>query len=182
MALYAVQQNFHLTIPCLSLYFGTILTIFAKSKYYFDVDKSSITLQHSRNKELCLFSPSSLNKYRLHIFVVRNLIHVACKVFSCFYLPKFDFLLFFPIERNLSATFNWYKLNELFLLFFFMFEKFVSLELGSDVKQKSYYDSAHICPIRGRKFNSRTFWKFFYFVICMISRHWFQTKLLRNKA
>ena len=47
---------------------------------------------------------------------------------------------------------------------------------------KSCYDSAHICPIRGRNLNPRTLGKCFYFVICMISPHGFQTKLLPNKA
>ena len=31
--------------------FGTIFTIFAKSQYYFYVDKSAIILKYSRNKE-----------------------------------------------------------------------------------------------------------------------------------
>ena len=32
-------------------------------------------------------------------------------------------------------------------------------------------------PYKDRNFNPRTLGKCFYFVICMISRHWFQTKL-----
>ena len=48
-------KNCHLTLLCLQHYFGTILTIFAKLKYYFDFDKLAITHQPSRKKELCPF-------------------------------------------------------------------------------------------------------------------------------
>ena len=44
-----------LTLSCLQHHFGTTLTIFAKFKYYFDFDKFAITLQPSRNEELCPF-------------------------------------------------------------------------------------------------------------------------------
>ena len=37
-------------------------------------------------------------------------------------------------------------------------------------------------PYKGRNFNPRTLGKRFYFVICLISRHWFQTKLLPYNA
>ena len=57
-----------------------------------------------------------------------------------------------------------------------------SFDCNNKNSKKSCYDSAHICPIRGRNFNPRTLGKCFYFVICMISRHGFQTKLLPNKA
>ena len=50
------SKNCNLAILCLSHHFGTILTIFAKSKYYFDFDKSAITLQPSENEALCHFS------------------------------------------------------------------------------------------------------------------------------
>ena len=42
--------------------FGAILTIFAKFKDYFDFDKSAITLQPSRNAEVCHF-PILIEKY-----------------------------------------------------------------------------------------------------------------------
>ena len=48
-------KNCHLTLLCLQHHFGTILTKFAKFKYYFDFDKLAITLQPSRNEELCPF-------------------------------------------------------------------------------------------------------------------------------
>ena len=56
------SKNCHLTNLCLSHHFGTILTIFAKSKNYVVVDKWAITIQHSRNKELCHF-PIFIEKY-----------------------------------------------------------------------------------------------------------------------
>ena len=37
-------------------------------------------------------------------------------------------------------------------------------------------------PYEGRNFNPRTLGKRFYFVICLMSRHWFQTKLLPYNA
>ena len=44
-------KNCHLTLYA----FNTILTIFAKFKYYFDFDKSAISLQCSKDEELCHF-------------------------------------------------------------------------------------------------------------------------------
>ena len=35
-------------------------------------------------------------------------------------------------------------------------------------------------PHKGETFNTQTFGKMYLFVICMISRHWFQTKLYPN--
>ena len=55
-------KNCHLTLLCLQHHFGTILTIFAKFKYYFDFDKLEITLQPSRNEELSPF-PILIEKY-----------------------------------------------------------------------------------------------------------------------
>ena len=55
-------KNCHLTLLCLQHDFGTILTIFAKFKYYFDFNKLAITLQPSRNEELCPF-PILIEKY-----------------------------------------------------------------------------------------------------------------------
>ena len=49
------SKNYHLKFLRLSHYFGTHLTIFSKSLYYCDFDKSGITLQPSRNAELCFF-------------------------------------------------------------------------------------------------------------------------------
>ena len=70
------SKNCHLTILCLSQHFGTILTIFAKSKYHFDFDNSAIRLQSSINEELCHF-PFSLNNFAcLSFFFVRTRIEV----------------------------------------------------------------------------------------------------------
>ena len=60
-------KNCHLTLLCLQHHFGTtfcILTIFAKFNHYFDFDKLAITLQPSKNEELCPF-PILIEKYRV---------------------------------------------------------------------------------------------------------------------
>ena len=83
------NKNCHLTLLCLQHHFGTILTIFAKFKCYFDFDKLAITIKPSRNEELCPF-PILGEKYRvfqllwceksqstwrpLHVFPYQNLI------------------------------------------------------------------------------------------------------------
>ena len=82
-------KNCHLTHSYLQHNFGTILTIFAKFKYHFDVDQLAITLQPSWNKELCPF-PILIEKCRVlqllwceksqsswryfHVFPYQNLI------------------------------------------------------------------------------------------------------------
>ena len=43
---------------------------------------------------------------------------------------------------------------------------------------KICYDNPGNVPNKGRNFNTQKFVKMYLFVICMISRHWFQTKLL----
>ena len=44
--------------------------------------------------------------------------------------------------------------------------------------QKICYDNPGNVPKKGINFNTQTFRKMYLFVICMISRHWFQAKLL----
>ena len=82
-----------------------ILTIFAKLKYYLDLNKLAITLQPSGNEELYHFS-ILIEKYRM-------------KVFSCFSVPKFDLLLIYLIERSASATYNIWQANWVVLADFF---------------------------------------------------------------
>ena len=43
---------------------------------------------------------------------------------------------------------------------------------------KICYDNQGNVPNKGRHFNTQKFGEMYLFVICMISRHWFQTKLL----
>ena len=43
---------------------------------------------------------------------------------------------------------------------------------------KICYDNPRNVPNKGRNFNTQKFGKMYIFVICMISRHWFQTTLL----
>ena len=57
-------KNCHQTLLCLQQHLGTILTTFVKLKYYFDFDQKAITLQPSRNEELCLF-PILIENYRV---------------------------------------------------------------------------------------------------------------------
>ena len=72
-----------LTITRLSRYFGTHLTIFAKSYYYFDVDKSAITLQPSKSEELFHF-PILIEKYRVPQLPFLREISQQLKVFTFF--------------------------------------------------------------------------------------------------
>ena len=51
-------------------------------------------------------------------------------------------------------------------------------DFHSKTLQKICYDNIGKVPNKGRNFNTQTFRKMYLFVICMISRHWFQTKLL----
>ena len=44
--------------------------------------------------------------------------------------------------------------------------------------EKICYDNPGNMPYKGRNFNTQTFGKMYLFVICMINRHRFQTKLL----
>ena len=50
--------------------------------------------------------------------------------------------------------------------------------LKYDITEKDLYDNPGNVPNKGTNFNTQKFWKMYLFVICMISRHWFQTKLL----
>ena len=53
---------------CIQHHFGTTLTIFTKFKYELDFNNFAITLQPSRNKELCPF-PILIEKYRVLQFL-----------------------------------------------------------------------------------------------------------------
>ena len=57
-------KNCHLTLLCLQHHFGTVLTMFAMVKYYFDFDKLAITRRPSMNEELCPV-PILIEKYRV---------------------------------------------------------------------------------------------------------------------
>ena len=48
----------------------------------------------------------------------------------------------------------------------------------SAILQKISYDNPGNVPNKGRNFNTQKFGKMYLFIIRMISRHWFQTKLL----
>ena len=86
-------KDCHLILLCLPHHFGTLLTIFAKLKYYFDFDKAAISLQPSRNDEVCHF-PILIEKYRF--FLVRN--HKAVEGLSFF--PYKNLICYFPIWWN----------------------------------------------------------------------------------
>ena len=94
-------QNCHLTVKCLWHNFGTILTIFTKPKYYFDVYEFYFQIINN-----CATFPSPLDNIAyLSIFDVRNII--AVEVLFMFSVPKFYlFFFFFRIERRASVTYN----------------------------------------------------------------------------
>ena len=82
--------------------FCTILTIFAKFKYEIDFDKLAITLQPSRNEELCPF-PILIEKYRVLQLLWYEKYQSSWRSFYVS-LPKFDLFLFYLMERTASAT------------------------------------------------------------------------------
>ena len=94
--MYAVLQKLSSNnLNCLQYHFGTILTIFSKFKYYFDFDKSAITLQPSKNKEACPI-PSSLKSIAyFSFFGVRNL--KAVEGFSIFFRTNIFIVCYFSI-------------------------------------------------------------------------------------
>ena len=59
----------------------------------------------------------------------------------------------------------------------FTINSYIDFDLMASSKELLRY--WRYMPYKGRHFNPRTYGKCFYFVICMISRHWFQTKLLQ---
>ena len=97
-------KNCHLTLLCLQHNFETILTIFAKFKYFFDFDKLAITLQPSRNEEFCPF-PILIEKYRVLQLLWREKSQSSWMSLHVF-LPIFELLLFYLMERRSSATPN----------------------------------------------------------------------------
>ena len=96
------SKKYHLTIVCLAAHFGTILTICFK--YYFDVDKSSIKLQPSRNEELCRFPIPIENRVPDSCFGVRYLI-VEDGIFM-FFRTRFDILLFSDWNKCISNLYT----------------------------------------------------------------------------
>ena len=93
MVLYAVQQKLSSKMFCLSRHFGTIMTIFAKSKYYLnfeDTGKSEIAFQLSKMKNCVTFLSSLKIIAYLRFFYVRNLI-------------TDDVLFMFLMERSAST-------------------------------------------------------------------------------
>ena len=97
-------KNGHLTLVCLQHHFSTILTIFAKYKDYFDFDKLSITLQPSRNEELCPF-PILIENYCVLQRLWCEKSQSSWRYFHVF-PTKIWFFLFYLMERRASATYN----------------------------------------------------------------------------
>ena len=69
-----------------------------------------------------------------------------------------------------------------FKLFPLLYADYTSLVSESANGMQRMLKDWPFMPYKGRNFNPRTLGKCFYFVICMISRHWFQTKLLPHIA
>ena len=111
-------KNCHLIILCLQHHFGTILTIFAKCKYYFDFDKLAMTLQPSRNEELCPF-PILIEKYRVLQLLWCEKSQSSWRYFHVFPYQNLIFFLFYPIERRASATYNISQANWVAFVWYF---------------------------------------------------------------
>ena len=82
------------------------LTIFAKFKYDFDFDKLAKTLEPSRNDELCHFPSILIEKFNLLQLLWCEKSQSSLRVFFIFFVLKFDLLLIYLTERNVSATYN----------------------------------------------------------------------------
>ena len=86
---------------CLQYHFDNTLKILRSLS--FDFDKLAITLQPSRNEELC-YSPILNEKIAyLSVFGVRNLRAVE-GLFMFYSVPKLDLLLFYLMKRSASAN------------------------------------------------------------------------------
>ena len=123
-------KNCHLTLSCLQHDFNTILTIFAKLKYYFDFDKFAMTLQPSRNEELCPF-PILIEKCRVCQLLWCGKTQSSCMYFHVF--PYQNLICFFSIgwkEAHLQRI-TYHKLTELFwLIIWQMLEKIATSEVS----------------------------------------------------
>ena len=85
-------KNCHLTLVCFQHNFGTILTIFAKFRYYFDFDKLAKHFNLQEMKNYVPFQSSLKSIAYFSFFCVRNLKAVEC--LFMFSIPKFDLFLF----------------------------------------------------------------------------------------
>ena len=115
------DKNCHLPLLCLQHHFGTILTVFAKFKYYFDFDKLAITLQLSRHEKLCPF-PILIEQYLVPQLFWNEKIskQLHSEVLSCFpYQNMICFLSIWQKEehqqlKNISQA-NWVVFGQFFL-------------------------------------------------------------------
>ena len=108
-------KNSHLTCLCLPHYFGTILTIFWKFKYYFDFDKSTITLQPSRNEDLCLLNIVIEKVSRTSASLIWEISSswMSFHVFPYRYLICYFFIWWKEVHQQLKT---YHKLTGLFLV------------------------------------------------------------------
>ena len=107
-------NNCYLTLSCLQHHFGTILTIFAKFKYF---DELAITLQPSRNEELCSF-PILIEKYPVLQLLWCEKSQSSWRYFYVF--PYQNLICFFSIwwKEEHHKLITYHKLIELFLVDF----------------------------------------------------------------
>ena len=110
-------KDCHLTLLCLQHYFGTTLTIFAKVKYYFDLDKLAITLQPSGSEELYPV-PILIEKYRAFQLLWSEKYQSSWRYFHAF--PYQNLICFFSIQwkEEHQQLITYHKLVELFLVYF----------------------------------------------------------------
>ena len=107
-------KNCYLTLLCLQHNFVTILTIFAKFKYKIDLNKLAITLQPSKNEELCPF-PILIEKHRVLQLLLCEKSQSSCRYFHVF--PYQNLICYFSIwwKEQHQQLITYYKLIELFL-------------------------------------------------------------------
>ena len=106
-----------ITLLCLQHHFGTISTIFTKFKYELDFHNFAITLQPSRNKELCPF-PILIEKYRVLQLLWCEKSKSSWRSFHVF--PYQNLICYFSIwwKEQHKQLITYYKLIELFWLIF----------------------------------------------------------------
>ena len=119
MVLYAVLQEFSSTLLCLQHHFGTTFTIFTKFKYELDFNNFAITLQPSRNKEVCPF-PILIEKYRVLQLLWCEKSQSSWRSFHVF--PYQNLICYFSIwwKEQHQQLITYYKLIKLFLVDFFL--------------------------------------------------------------
>ena len=135
-------KNCHLTLLCLQNNLGTILTIFAKFKYYFDFDQFAITSQPFKKWRIMSLSHFHRKALRTSASLTWE-IAKQLNVFSCFSFQNLIcyFSIWWKEEYQQLITYN--KLIELFLVDFL-----INVRKNCNVWSSSiFYSFVRICDI-----------------------------------